>query len=288
MSASIRVGGLLLAGVVSAAVVSVATAATAAGAQPAEIIVSVGSVSVTRDELLDVLIAERKSGNLLRLAGASSEEGIERLARALLETKLMAEAARERGIAALPEVSRQLTRSADVMLAEALVRQVHDALDTGGEAARRFYDDHQDRFRSLPRRKARHIVVADRAAADAALAQLRGGADFAALASSLNRDATRASGGDLGWVARGVMVKSFDAALFALGKGELSTPIETSFGWHVVLVEDVDPGALPPFELITPRVIDAMKLDATESLKASVVAGRTVSINREVLGRLIQ
>lgn len=265
-----------------------AVALPAAEIQAAEIVASAGNVSVTRDELLDVLIAERKSGDLLRLAGASSEEGVERIARALLDTKLMAEAARARGIAERPEVSRELARSADGALADALVRDVLDALDTDSKAARAFFETHADLFRTAPRRKSRHIVVSDQAEAERILSEVRAGGDFAAIAGAVNRDATRSRNGDLGWVARGVMVKAFDAALFALDKGETSGLIHTSFGWHIIRVEDVDPGTLPPFELIEPKVVEAMQRQATEDLKRSLAAAHGVSINRTALARLFQ
>jgi peptidyl-prolyl cis-trans isomerase C len=252
------------------------------------VVAAAGAVAVTRTELVEVIREERTSGDIARLAGASTVDGITALSRRLLEQKLMARGARAARLDREPGLARLLTRTADRLLADALVQQELSRADRSEPALRRYYERHTDRFRSAPRRKARHVVVRTRAAAEAALAAIRGGRDFAEMAREQNIDATKQGGGDLGWVSAGVMVKSFDAALFALDPSRISDPVETSFGWHLIKIDQVDPGALPPFELIAERVATAVTSDIVEQMKAKVFEGLTVNIDRQALGALVR
>lgn len=84
---------------------------------------------------------------------------------------------------------------------------------------------------------ARHILVADEATAQGIYAQLIAGGDFVALAAANSTDTSNASsGGDLGWFGRGKMVAEFETAAFALKIGEISQPVQTTLGWHIIQV----------------------------------------------------
>ncbi len=84
---------------------------------------------------------------------------------------------------------------------------------------------------------ARHILVADEAAANDVLAQLAAGKTWEALAASLSLDTSNSDqGGDLGWFARGTMVQEFEDAAFAASVGETVGPVKTDFGWHLIQV----------------------------------------------------
>lgn len=84
---------------------------------------------------------------------------------------------------------------------------------------------------------ARHILVATEEDAQAVLARLNAGEDFAALAAELSSDTSNnTNGGDLGWIYQGQMVTEFDAAIWDMKVGDLSQPVKTSFGYHVIQV----------------------------------------------------
>jgi parvulin-like peptidyl-prolyl isomerase len=88
---------------------------------------------------------------------------------------------------------------------------------------------------------ARHILLETRAEAETLLRRLEEGEDFATLAEELSQDPGSAQqGGDLGWVPQGQMVPEFDEAAFSLSPGELSDVVESSFGFHIILVEERD------------------------------------------------
>ena len=97
--------------------------------------------------------------------------------------------------------------------------------------------------------KARHILLEEQAEAAALIAQLDEGADFAELAGTHSVGPTRDNGGDLGWFAAETMARPFGEAVIAMEDGKYSEqPVETQFGWHVILREDSRDASPPTLE----------------------------------------
>ncbi len=116
-------------------------------------------------------------------------------------------------------------------LDELLAEQVTD------EEIRALYDQEVQNFRREEEIHARHILVKTEKEAKDILVQLKAGADFAELADKKSLD-ENTTGGDLGYFTKGMMIPEFGDIVFDMKKGQLSGPIKTPFGWHVVLVED--------------------------------------------------
>lgn len=125
--------------------------------------------------------------------------------------------------------------------------------------------------------RARHILVAatdednatvraeKRAKAEALLAQLRGGADFAELAKKSSECPSAPEGGDLGFFGRGDMAPQFEEAAFALKPGELSAVVETQFGFHVIRVEERREAGMVPEAEVAPRIREFLTAQKTET-----------------------
>ena len=129
---------------------------------------------------------------------------------------------------------------------------------------RSYYEQNRARFGTPEERRASHILItapADAPAADRAkarakavelLAEVRKApATFAAVARKNSQDPGSAEkGGDLDFVTRGAMVKSFDDAMFGLKKGDISEVVESEFGYHIIQLNDIKPGVVQPFEQV--------------------------------------
>ena len=88
--------------------------------------------------------------------------------------------------------------------------------------------------------KASHILVATEDEAKSLYNEIKNGKDFAEAAREFSKCPSGQAGGDLGFFPRGVMVKPFEDAALALKKGEISEPVETQFGWHLIKLTDID------------------------------------------------
>jgi len=146
-------------------------------------------------------------------------------------------------------------------------------------AIRGYFEQHQDEFVQRPQRRARHILFAADASAEGdklaeveakakgALERLRAGEDFAVLAKELSDDpGSAAQGGDLGWFERGVMVKPFEDAAFGLAVGQVSEPVRSPFGLHLIEVLEVRESEKPTLEAVRDRVVQALQRSEAERL----------------------
>jgi peptidyl-prolyl cis-trans isomerase D len=153
------------------------------------------------------------------------------------------------------------------------------AVNPTEEAIKGYFEEHRDEFVQRPQRKARHILLAADAAtagdklaeveakAKATLERLRKGEDFAVLAKELSDDpGSAAQGGDLGWFERGVMVKEFEDVAFSLPAGQVSEPVRSPFGLHLIEVTEVRESDQPSLDAVRDRVVQALQRAEAERL----------------------
>ncbi|MBR3369420.1 MAG: peptidylprolyl isomerase [Rhodobacteraceae bacterium] len=187
-------------------------------------------------------------------------------ARALAIREIMLQEARARGLTPDPaEVAPGQVETED----EALIRQLSEVAIQPAPAdegkLRAVYDAQPDRFRAPTLFEAAHILfprqddmAAVRAHADAVLAQLRENPRrFGELARTHSACSSKDNGGLLGQLAQGDTVPEFEAAMDALDEGQISDPVETRFGLHLIRLDACARGEVLPFDVILPRLRDA-------------------------------
>lgn len=111
---------------------------------------------------------------------------------------------------------------------------------------------------------AAHILVESKEDAIDVKKELDAGADFATLAKERSTGPTGPNGGDLGWFTTGRMVPEFEEAVLALKSGEVSDPVKTQFGWHVILLHDRRKTEAPEFEEVRGQLADELSQAAVE------------------------
>lgn len=243
----------------------------------------VGNRTVTVEEFRSLLMDLRKSGDQQRLVQTLTPSGRKTLLDQEIERLLLATAAEDRSLDKKPAIRLAMRRTADAVLAEALLREEVEGLDLSDPALRRYLEQHASEFRTQQRVKASHILVATSAEAERALAAIRDGRSFPDVARVTNIDITRAAGGDLGWISRGVMVKPFETALFELPVGGTSGIVQTSFGYHVIRADAIDPGQLPAFEVLRDRVRQAAIESRFRLVKAELASRYDIAIDEAAL-----
>jgi peptidyl-prolyl cis-trans isomerase C len=192
--------------------------------------------------------------NIARQAGREiPDEQKPELLDQYINMQLAADAAEKAGITKQPKVEDQLALARmNVVVDAGLNKYLEDHPVTDAELK----PEYDQQIANLPREyHARHILVEDKATADAVTAQLKGGADFAKLAKEKSKDSSNESGGDLGWFTLDTMVKPFADAVTKLTPGKLTDqPVQTQFGWHVIKLEETRAPNPPAFDDVKERV----------------------------------
>lgn len=134
------------------------------------------------------------------------------------------------------------------------------------------YDEAAKEFKPQKEFNASHILVATEDEAKAIEAQLKDGGDFAAIAKEKSTDpGSGAQGGSLGWFGAGQMVPEFQAAVETLKPGEISAPVQSQFGWHIVRLDEVRDTAFPPLAEVKDQIENQVR---QQKLEAEVAALR--------------
>ncbi|BDW87007.1 peptidylprolyl isomerase [Roseicyclus marinus] len=175
-------------------------------------------------------------------------------------------------------------------LAAMLLDQIGMA-DLPEEEVQAEYDAQYGSAGSVTEFNASHILVETEEEAQALIAELGEGADFAELAQERSIGPSGPNGGQLGWFTAGMMVPTFEEAVFALSVGEVSAPVETQFGWHVILLNDTRDQAPPALEEVRAELEDGLRrarVDAaiTELSEAAAVERPELDIDPSVIRNL--
>jgi peptidyl-prolyl cis-trans isomerase C len=122
-------------------------------------------------------------------------------------------------------------------------------------AMKKVYEDAVKQMGGEQEVRARHILVATEPEAKAIVTEISKGTDFAELARQKSKDpGAAAEGGDLGWFGKDQMVPEFADAAFKMDKGQVSEPVKTQFGWHIIKVEDKRTKPVPEFAKVKDQV----------------------------------
>lgn len=112
---------------------------------------------------------------------------------------------------------------------------------------------------------ASHILLETKEDADSVKSQLDSGADFATLAREYSTGPSGPSGGSLGWFGTGAMVPEFEQAVVSLEEGEVSAPVQTQFGWHVIILNESRQSSAPKYDEVRAEIADKLRKDAVEA-----------------------
>jgi peptidyl-prolyl cis-trans isomerase C len=138
------------------------------------------------------------------------------------------------------------------------------------------YDAEFGAMEAITEYNASHILVESQEEAQALVEDLEGGADFAELAREHSTGPSGPNGGQLGWFTAGMMVPTFEEAVFALDVGEVSPPVETRFGWHVIILNDSRDQAAPALEEVREQLEEGLRQARVDSYIESLTAAAEI------------
>jgi peptidyl-prolyl cis-trans isomerase C len=209
-----------------------------------------------------------------RPADQASPEELETVRNELTDIYLLSEVPRAKELKQETRMKAQLELQSRGMLAQAVASDFlteNQATDAEMQAL------YAEQIKLAPPQefKARHILVETQGEAVSLITELEGGADFAELAKQKSTGPSAPSGGDLGWFTSDRMVAEFSAAVQELGDAEFTkVPVQTQFGWHVILREDSRESPPPPFE----SVADVLKQQVEQGKLRDYIEGLRESV----------
>jgi peptidyl-prolyl cis-trans isomerase C len=248
---------ILVAGLLAACTKPAGDATTAAdGAKAAATTVATVNGKQLSSDLLDVFVQAVSGG----AQEAPTDEQKAQMLDQLINMTLAAQAAEKDGLAKDTAVQSRIDLLRTQILAEAASEKFVKANPVSEEELKAEYDT---QVAAMPKEyKARHILVETKETAESIIRELQAVTDpakladnFATLAEKESKDSSGKSGGDLGWFSPQTMVKPFADAVAALEKGKYTTePVQSEFGFHVILLEDIRSPEVPEFEQVKPQV----------------------------------
>lgn len=214
-----------------------------------------------------------------------SAEGKRAFVSSLTEVKVMAMEARKKGIDKDPDMKFKLDFMSEQVLARGLAESAVKDITITDEEITQYYNENKDKLTEGPKAKLRHILVDKEDAAKAVHAQLLKGDDFSKIAQEKSKCPSSKNGGDLGWVSKGMTVPEFENAAFALKKGEMSGVVKTSFGYHVIICDEIEDAKTKDLaeakDSIRQQIREERSKDVVEKLMEQARKDFPVSLNEQ-------
>ena len=210
----------------------------------------------------DLTVAEEEAGQLPPMSPDAKKDY---LVQFMTDMILVSKAAQGKKLGDTPEFKAKLDFARKKLLMEAILKQAGTDAMTDA-AMHQVYNDAVKTMSDEQEVHARHILIRAAAGDDKAskeaedkikaiIARLKKGEDFAKVASETTEDPSgKATGGDLGYFTKEQMVPEFADVAFKLDKGQISEPVHTQFGWHVIKVEDKRKKPAPSFDEVKPQI----------------------------------
>lgn len=219
---------------------------TAPAVSKEDAVASVNGVYISKKtlETLEREIAERSQGQTFPK---------EQLLEELIQRELLIQQALQKQLDKSPEVIERMETVRNSLLSQAALQDYLKANPVTDDEIKAEYDSKMANMGD--EYKARHILVKAEDEAKKIIAELEKGGDFQALAKKHSIDPMGSEGGDLGWFTADRMVPPFSEAVIALENGKFSKePVQTQFGWHVILREESRPLTPPPFDAVKEQI----------------------------------
>jgi peptidyl-prolyl cis-trans isomerase C len=222
----------------------------------------------------DLAVAEEEAGQIPPMSPEAKQDY---LVQFVADMILVSQAAQDKKFGDTADFKRKLEFARKKLLMEGLLQSIGQQALTN-EAMHQVYDEAVKQIGDEKEVRARHILFRSPAGDDkankdaeekvkAVIARLKKGEDFAKVAGELTEDPSgKANGGDLGFFTKEQMVPEFSEAAFKLEPGQISDPVKTQFGWHVIKVEEKRTKPAPKFEDVKPQIENFVQRKAQAEL----------------------
>lgn len=184
-------------------------------------------------------------------------QGIHQITDELVNQELMYIDALENKLDEDEEFNKELEITKENMLKNYAMHKLFESIEVSDEEIKNYYDNNKEVVKKPKSYRASHILVDDEESAENILNEINDGLSFEDAANKYSKD-NGSKNGDLGEFPKGTMVKEFEEALDKLGEGEISKPVKTQFGYHIIKLDHTHDEYLPEFDEIKDRIHDTL------------------------------
>ena len=184
-------------------------------------------------------------------------QGIHQIADELVNQELMYIDAKENNLDQDKEFKDQLEITKENMLKNYAMHLLFDSIKVSDDEIKEYYENNKEVVKKPKSYRASHILVEDEKSANEILEKIENGLSFSDAADKYSTDKA-SKGGDLGEFPKGAMVKEFEDALDELKEGEISKPVKTQFGYHIIKLDHTHDEYLPELDEIKDRIHDTL------------------------------
>ncbi|MCB1794504.1 MAG: peptidylprolyl isomerase [Candidatus Competibacteraceae bacterium] len=253
-------------------------AAPAAPAAPQAAFTIPDPVAVVNGKAISKAAFEQYAQQLRGKAKVDSPDASKSLVDQLVMEELLVQQAHQQKLEDDPQIKQQLEMIQRSLLASTVVRRMLNENAPSEDAIKKEYETAVAAMKGKEY-KASHILVDSEDKAKEIIAELKKGGKFAELAKAKSSDSSAANGGDLGWFTPSMMVPPFAQAVAKMEKGKYSEePVQTPFGWHVILLEDVRDAKPPTLDELRPQIAQMLQSRMVNEYLEKLRAGAKIEI----------
>lgn len=261
----------------------------AAPAVPEQAVIQYDGGYITVSEIKTILskMTPRERQNF------QTPDGMKTLVKQLADNAVLAQAAKNDGLTETDEVKALMKVINNVRLSqeyfEEKIKPKADNLVIPEEELRAYYNANSAKY-DKSQVKARHILIreSEEKAKEIYNQAKANPKKFSELAEKHSEDkGSSANGGDLGFFGHGRMVPEFEAAAFSLPVGEISEPVKTQFGWHIIIVDEKTEDASQPFEEVRASIENELKREKSQGVIDAAIEELKGSLNLTIDENLI-
>ncbi len=214
------------------------------------VLAKVGDVEITKDQMVGILrnIPQEHQQSV------AGEEGRARLLEEMIAGELLSQDAYSKDMDKEEGFLEILEETKKGLLQRYAVNKLFETITVTEEEARGFYDENRSQFMDQEKATAKHILVDSEEKANVIKEEIEGGKSFEDAAKEYSTCPSKERGGDLGAFGKGQMVPEFEEAAFGAELGQLVGPVQTQFGYHLIVVDEITPAAVQPFEAVEANI----------------------------------
>ena len=216
-------------------------------------------VAVVNGVVIPQARLEMRVKSIVDQGQADSPEIRDSVREELINIELVSQEAVKNGVDKQAEVMDQIEFARQSILASAYMQDYVKKNPVSEDALKQEYETLK-LANSTKEYKASHILVKEEAEAKSILAKLKKGSKFDKLAKKHSLDpGSKNNGGELDWSRPGTFVPSFDSAMISLKKGEMSAPVQSNYGWHIIRLDDVRDSVFPSLDEVKSKLMQNMQ-----------------------------